>query len=760
MATYKQSDRWLTVTTPLGPDDLLLVGFTAHEAISQLFAFQLDLIAENATDVPFDRLLGRKMTVNVTLPDAPRKRYFSGICSRISQAARDNTFTSYRAEVVPELWLLSKKAQSRIFQQVAVPDILKQVLAGLDVAFELRGTYKARDYCVQYRETDFNFASRLMEEEGIYYYFRHTATGHTLVVADTPQGQPDLPPPSQIIYEGAFGGVRDEDRVHDWEKTQELRSGQYTLWDHHFELPHKHLEAQQNIQASVTVGQVTHQLNVGNNGKLEVYDYPGEYAQRYDGIDPGGGERPADLQNIFTDNQRTAVLRMQEEALPGLVIRGTGNCRHFTSGYAFTLTRHFNADGKYLLTGVQHAARMPDNYRAGNSEVDSYYENKFTCTPFDLPFRPRRVTPKPFVQGTQTAVVVGPPGEEIFTDKYGRVKVQFHWDRQGKLDSNSSCWIRVGALWAGTQWGTIHIPRVGQEVIVDFEEGDPDRPIITGSVYNAKMMPPYKLPDSKTKSVIKSNSTLGGAPDEANELTFEDRKGSEDIYFYAQKDSHRVVKNDDDLQVGNAQTISVEKSIKMVAGTSDTTRQPNGYGGGAALAPAGDQTGGIGGGSKGTIDIEAGDKITLKAGDSSQGGSSGSNNNKDQIKQLLKMQKMLTQMANPISQIADSILGNVGGQIEDLIGGGGSSSGTIDIEADGTITVKSQAKIVLQVGDSKITIDDTGVSMTGMTITIGSGTSTMIVIINGDEVNMSKNVTIEGGFEILGGGVIDGVPIT
>jgi type VI secretion system secreted protein VgrG len=213
--------------------------------------------------------------------------------------------------------------------------------------------------------------------------------------------------------------------------------------------------------------------------------------------------------------------------------------------------------------------------------------------------------------------VVGPPGEEIFTDKYGRVKVQFHWDRQGKNNADSSCWIRVGALWAGNHWGTIHIPRIGQEVIVDFEEGNPDRPIITGCVYNAQMMPPYKLPESKTKSVIKSNSTLGGAPDEANELTFEDQKGSEDIYFYAQKDSHRVVKNDDDLQVGGKQTINVKNSITMVAGSSDTARKPNGYGGGAGTAIGGGGMGGAMGLTTGTIELDAGESIALKVGNSS-----------------------------------------------------------------------------------------------------------------------------------------------
>ena len=618
MSTYVQADRWMTVTTPLGPDDLLLVGFAGHEAISQLFSFQVDLVAENQTVIPFEQLLGQKMTINLTLPEAPsKKRHFSGICVRLTQSARDNTFTSYRAEVVPEFWLLTKKAQSRIFQQITVPEILKQVLVGLDVSYELSGTYNSRDYCVQYRETDFNFASRLMEEEGIYYYFQHEADDHRMVVADTPQNQPDLPGPSTIIYDGAVGGSRAEDRIHDWEKTQELRPGKYTLWDHCFELPHQHLEAVQGIQASVSAGQVRHQLEVDHNEKLELYDYPGEYAQRYDGVNPGGGDRSSDLEHIFEDNRRTVRIRMEEEAAPGLVIHGASNCRQFVTGYAFTLTRHFNADGKYLLTGVRHAGRLPAQYRAGDPGESHSYDNQFTCIPFTLPFRPRRLIPKPFVQGTQTAVVVGPPGEEIFTDKYGRVKVQFHWDRQGRNDANSSCWIRVGTLWAGNQWGTIHIPRIGQEVIVDFQEGDPDQPIITGCVYNAQMMPPYKLPNSKTKSVIKSRSTLGGALDESNELTFEDERGSEDVYFYAQKDSHRVVKHDDDVQVGDAQTIRVENRIKMVAGTSDTRRQPTGYGGGPGIASAGGSLGGDAMAlTKGKIEIDAGESIVLKVGDS------------------------------------------------------------------------------------------------------------------------------------------------
>src|SRR5262249_13014228 len=263
-----------------------------------------------------------------------------------------------------------------------------------------------------------------------------------------------------------------------------------------------------------------------------------EYAQRFDGVDPGGGDRPADIQQIFEDNDRTVGLRMQEGALPSLVIHGASNCRQFVTGHKFTLERHFNADGEYVLTRLQHTARLGGDYRSDGR--DFHYANSFTCIPFALPFRPARVTSKPFVQGTQTAVVVGPSGEEIFTDKYGRVKVQFHWDRQGKYDANSSCWIRVAQAWAGRRWGTSFWPRIGQEVIVDFLEGDPDQPIIVGSVYNADQMPPYlgkgpdpKHPNDNKLTGVKSNTTLGGVG--FNEFRFDDTKDKQQVFIHAER---------------------------------------------------------------------------------------------------------------------------------------------------------------------------------------------------------------------------------
>jgi type VI secretion system secreted protein VgrG len=353
--------------------------------------------------------------------------------------------------------------------------VLKKVVEGIDAAFELQGTFDERDYLVQYRESDFAFFSRLCEEEGLFYFFRHSADGAQLVVANTPQSHKDVADPSKIIFERVEGGSRADDRIFEWRKAQELRSGKVTLWDHCFELPHKHLEADKTTVESVAVGAETHKLKVGGNDKLELYDWPGGYAQRFDGVDKGGGDRPTDVQKIFSDNKRTTDLRMQAEAAAALTIDGSSTCRQLMSGFKFTLDKHFNANGPYVLTVVEHTARMSAGYRS-EGDTGFQYENRFRALPLALPFRPPRETPRPVIHGTQTAVVVGPAGEEIFTDKYGRIKVQFHWDRQGKNDADSSCWVRVGTAWAGTQWGMIHIPRIGQEVIVAFEEATPIGP--------------------------------------------------------------------------------------------------------------------------------------------------------------------------------------------------------------------------------------------------------------------------------------------
>jgi type VI secretion system secreted protein VgrG len=459
-------------------------------------------------------------------------------------------------EVTPQAWLLTRKRQSRIFQYLAVPQILKIVLAGNDVDYQIQGDFQPREYCVQYRESDFDFAARLMEEEGIYFFFRHTESGHTLVLANTPQGHPDCKP-NTVIYEEILGGNRPEERIHDWQKRQELRSGKSTLWDHNFELPGKNLESKKSTVDTVQSGTVSHKLKVGGNDSLEIYDFPGGYANRFDGINRGGGDSADQLQNVFQDGPRTVEIRMQEESAHGLEIRGASTCPQLTPGYRFTLDRHFNADGTYVLTTVEHRATLEGDYRSG-AKATAAYENSFTCIPIALPYRPPRITPVPTVNGAQTAVVVGPGGEEIYTDKYGRIKVQFPWDREGKNDGDSSCWVRVATPWAGKQWGMIHIPRIGQEVLVEFVDGSVDHPIVVGSVYNAEQMPPYTLPDNKTQSGVKSRSSLGGAAANYNEIRFEDKKDSEQLLIHAEKDQTIEVENDEAHSVGHDRTKTVK----------------------------------------------------------------------------------------------------------------------------------------------------------------------------------------------------------
>ena len=572
MGIYTQANRPIAVSTPLGPDTLLLISVAGEEALSALFRFELEMLAIANDSVPFDHVLGQSVTVTLALPDGST-RPINGIVSSFCQGEvlagpqGRSTFIRYHAELVPRLWLLTKICQSRIFQHMTIPDILKQVLAGLDVSFQIQGTFQPREYCVQYRESDFQFASRLMEEEGIYYYFQHTASGHTMVVADTPSSHADVPGPTPITFETVEGGTRSEARITDWKKRQEIRSGKYTLRDYCFAMPRKNLEAIQHPPQFVQVGTATHNLRAANNGSLEIYDYPGEYVKRYDGINAGGGEQAANLQNIFTDIDRTAHIRMQEESARAVTIVGQSYCQQLAAGHKFELHGHFNADGRYVLTKVNHRAELEGAYTTGE-EAPFEYGNTFECIPFSLtsPFRPARTTPKARVEGPQTAVVVGPPDEEIFCDKYGRVKVQFHWDRQGKKDANSSCWLRVSQPLAGQGWGMITIPRIGQEVVVAFLEGDPDRPIITGSMFNAVQMPPFTLPEYRTRTGIKTRSYNQGDHDNFHGIVFEDTKGREHLQIHSEKDMMTSVEHSKVITVGHDHHLHVGSSFLTTVG--------------------------------------------------------------------------------------------------------------------------------------------------------------------------------------------------
>lgn len=705
---YVQSLDLVSVTTPLGPNAFLLERLTGSEAISELFHFRLDLLAETTTVIAFEQVLGQVATVTFILPDGSQ-RFLSGIVNRFSQGGEiygpllgRPSFIRYRMEIVPQLWLLTRKVNSRIFQQLSVPEILAQVLTGLRFADQTQGTFPPRDYCVQYAESDFHFASRLMEEEGIYYYFTFDASGHQMVLANAPASPPPVPGPVTVVYDDVEGGIRTADRVREWSKTQEIRSGKYTLWDSCFELPGNNLSAEQPVGAPVAVGTVSHPLAVAGNAGFEIYHYPGEYAQRFDGVTPGGGLQAANLQNIFTDNVRTVAIRMQQESLPGLFVEGSGNCRHFTAGHQFALDLHFNANGSYVLTRVEHEVDLSATYFPSSRPVTEMYRNRFRCIPQTLPYVPVRAHAKPRIDGLQKAVVVGPPGQEIFTDQYGRVKVQFLWDRLGTNDANSSCWIRVATHWAGKLWGSVHIPRIGQEVVIDFLEGDPDQPLIVGSVYNAGQMPPYVLPTNMTQSGLKSRSTLQGTPDQFNELRFEDKKGSEEVYFHAEKDFTRIVENNDVLQVGYVeldgahQSVDGSQTIKIYKDRTETLE-------------TGNETVTIATGSR-THSVKTDDSLTVQG---------------KQTITITGDQAVTIQTGNRSVTIST-----------------GNDSTTLSAGGSKTTAMTS---IVLQVGANSITIDQSGITLKGVMVSI-EGEATLEA--------KSPMTTVEGdGMLTLKGGV-------
>ncbi len=567
MAT--QTGRLMALTTPLGADKLLIQAFRGEEMVSGLFHFTVDAIGKPNEVFDFDKLLGQGVGVKLfTNNGATVVRNFHGHVRSITQGESDAKNTHYTLEIVPHVWMLTKKSQSRIFQQEKVTDILKKVLAGFSFKIDADDSkFKSRDYCVQYRETDWNFASRLMEEEGIYYYFEFADGSHKLII--TSHGKaPNVLHNANITYKNVqHGAAQAEEFIYKFSKSQEMTAGKVLLWDHCFEDPPKHFESPANIPASVTSGGVTHKLNVAN-ANLELYDYPGEFAQRFDGVDPGGGDRAADIANITPDGARTVEIRAQAEAATAVWADGSSTCGQITPGHKFTLatvagdvlTTPIKAPGVYMVLSVTHTARMQDTFESGGTSP-FIYQNTFEVVANGVAYRPPRYTYKPVVPGSQTATVVGPKGQEIFTDKFGRVKVQFPWDREGKLDQGSSCWIRVGTPWAGRNWGMFHLPRIGQEVIVDFMEGDPDQPIVVGSVYNAHQMPAYKQPDHKTKSWIKTNSSLGGKG--YNEIRFEDLKGSEQIYIHGERNY--------DMRIRNESMTIINNHTHLIVGGKDVT---------------------------------------------------------------------------------------------------------------------------------------------------------------------------------------------
>ncbi|MES2673809.1 MAG: type VI secretion system tip protein TssI/VgrG [Pseudomonadota bacterium] len=530
LRSFTQKNRSISVSTTLGDDTFLLRSFSGKDTLSCLFEYQIELLSNKGDIGPTD-VIGEQFVIVIN-GDTPR--YFSGYVrsfTRLAQLAQG--FYSYKAVLVPWFWFLTQRSDCRVFQQKTVMEIVEEVMTHLgfrDFAFNLVGNYPKIEYCVQYNETDFDFINRLLEHEGIYYYFSHIKGQHKLVFCDHKTTHTYLEP-KELEHSS---GSRASEKIFDWEHRHQYFPGKWVQSDFDFE----------KFSGSLLTERET--ISPFKNAKAyELYHYPGDYKNT-------------------TDGNRLATVRMEKEELKSDIIHARSSYAHVEIGKLFTLlSDEMDSDNKkkFLVTEILHHV-VEGSYLENDTNVP--YSNKFTCISESLNFRPPLITPKPKIDGVQTALVVGAQGDEICTDKYGRIKIQFPWDRYGKRNDASSCWVRVASQQAGNKWGVVGIPRVGNEVVVTFIEGDPDRPLVIGSVFNNENMPPITLPAGKNQTGMKSQSTGGAAGQ--NGFCVDDTKGNEAMNIHSSYNCNFTVDNDLSTAVVNNATYSVDVNLSETVG--------------------------------------------------------------------------------------------------------------------------------------------------------------------------------------------------
>jgi type VI secretion system secreted protein VgrG len=687
MGNFSQDDRPFRVDTALGKDVLLLQGFNGDEGVSIPFGYTLDLLSEDAA-IDAEKLLRTAVTLTVKLADGG-ERVVHGLVNRFSQSGQTQAgeLTAYRAQVVPWFWFLSLSSDCKLFQNLTALEIIEKVFRARGFSdFEIKCVkpHPKREYCVQYRETDLNFVSRLLEEEGVFYFFRHTKSKHVLVLADDNSAVKPSPAQSKVRMATQSGGWQEEDVVTVLQREHVTHIGKVTLRDYDYLQPSLSLES-----------------SVSGQGKEEVYDYPGTFTK-------------------LDDGERLARLQLEEREGWQVVIRGESTCRGLETGCRFDLKEHYRSDANdtYFLLHLRQTGRNSD-YRA-KADTPVEYRNSFVAIPHKVPFRPPRTAPKPVVQGSQTALVVGKSGEEIWVDKYGRVKVQFYWDRDGKKDENSSCWVRVATTWAGKQWGHIQLPRIGQEVIVDFLEGDPDLPIITGRVYNAEQMPPYELPANQTQSGVKSRSSKGGGTDNFNEIRLEDKKGSELFYIHAEKDKQVVVENNRTESVGTDESITIGKNRTEQVGENESIT----IGKSRTEEVGEDESITIGGGR--TESVGKDESITIGASRS----------------ESVAKDESITIGANRSETVGKSEDVSIGQDRSHEVGKND------ELAVGMNLQVSAGQSVEIKVGQSSITIDQKGVTIKGMMIQIEGQMQTEL---KGMMTNVKADamLTVKGGITMI-----------
>jgi type VI secretion system secreted protein VgrG len=549
MTQPDQTNRVFQVTTPFGADTLVFGRMQAIEQLSQPFELDLTLFSERG-DLDADTILGKPVAVTVVPGELPQ-RHFHGLATDFTQVDYGNQLHEYRVMVRPWLWFLTRTTDCRVFQNKTVPAIFQEVCqqAGFtDFRLALSGTYEPWEYCVQFRETDFNFVSRLLEQEGIFYYFEHSSSQHILVLSDDVAQLSTAPGYDSVPYLPPSGmdSLYERDHLASWSFQKSFYSGTYATREFDFKAPSPVLAGTSSISRA------------HDPTRFEVFDFPAL----------GATATPT-----AAAVERVAKIRVQELQAAQMIGSGSGDAVGLAAGRLFALTQHPRADlnMRYLVRST-HVEMANNSYFPDGSDVPTQFAISIEALDAREAYRPPRTAPKPLVHGLQTALVVGPKGTEIYTDEFGRVKVQFHWDRQGKLDENSSCWMRVGQSWAGRNFGAVQIPRVGQEVIIAFLDGDPDRPLIIGSLYNGSNKQPYPLPANKTQSGVRSRSSTDGSPTNFNEIRFEDKKGAEQLYIQAEKDQEALIKHDARTSVGNDMTLSVGKDQKIdITGSQSST---------------------------------------------------------------------------------------------------------------------------------------------------------------------------------------------
>ena len=537
--TAQDTNRHVTVSCAPAGQDLLFLRLAGTEELGRLSEFHVDLLSTRNDLQPGD-LLGQDMSIAVSLP-AGGERQINGIVTAFRITApgnrTGNQLARYEAIVRPRLWLLTRASHSRFFYEMTVPDIVMSVLKdyNVDVSNKCSATYPTLEHCAQFRETDFAFVSRLMEHEGIYYYIEHQGGKHTLVLTDSGDVHVPIDHYGTISYDAWYEPGNEKECVYQWSSGAELQTGKYEVNDYDFEKPSS--STQQGLLSRAT--------------RPKVYDAPVYTMQEH---------LTGHIQS--SDGDRYAKVGVEIRQARNDSIYGRSSARGIWPGGLFKLTGHA-CDGQnhdYLVVSATYEVNS-DTYVSTRHDEGNlpFFDCTFTALRKENHFRSERLTSRPVVGGLQTAAVVGPEGEEILTDKYGRIKVQFHWEQFAPPADSSArmqrCWVRVAQDWAGKRWGTFFVPRIGQEVIVEFIEGDPNRPLVTGCVYNANTMPPYDLPANAALSTLKSNSTKGG--NGYNEMRFDDTKGSEQLFFHAEKDHETWIINDTLTNVGNDRHLKV-----------------------------------------------------------------------------------------------------------------------------------------------------------------------------------------------------------